>query len=126
MTDKLQSILDAAEAGPDGLKRCPYCGNYPLLTKSEGSPKEWDIECITKQRQCFIPINNFPFKTKAAAIKAWNERWIPVPALGKALERAVREIGTSRERFKTCGLMSDVTGCDVSLIHIDKILERSQ
>ena len=57
------------------LKPCPFCGNIPRIEKTEGGHNfEWDIDCVTKQGQCFIPINNFPFKTKAEAIKAWNRR----------------------------------------------------
>ncbi len=56
------------------LKKCPFCGGEARIELCEIGEREWDIDCLTKQGQCFIPINNFPFKTKDEAITAWNRR----------------------------------------------------
>lgn len=60
----IESVYNEFPMSEDGLKPCPFCGEFPDLLSS---PKGWWIRCPN----CLAAI---PFSTKPKVIKKWNQR----------------------------------------------------
>ena len=70
-------IYDREKQVEEPIKRCPFCGEYPLVQNAhegahgaDDSHGEWEVHCDAGKHMAFTGV----FNTREEAINEWNRR----------------------------------------------------